>query len=156
MRREEMYADRRTEAIKAVWPLLEYLTEKEYPKTIIVSRGDKEQSYHYICLKKAREFLKVVPGILYENGHGAFLPDSVVEDLLYLRNTFYRLTEAIVREEGRKKNISMEEYKGEAGFYGLIDELEEVYRIKNPKVVEAVHQKAKELASNVKQMLEQN
>lgn len=134
LKRQEMQFANRAEALKAVWGLLEFLSEREYPKTIMVDRGTPEQSVKFLRMDRAKEFIELIPKILYEQGHGIFLSAEAEEKLMALRGKFYRFIEGILREDLKKRgDLAEEDFFTTDGFFKMIDDREEkMFRIKNP------------------------
>lgn len=121
---QERYKNRLA-ACKAAWTLLEYISQKENPKTMIVKRGSKDASYYVLRRAQGEEYLRVLPTVFYGQGHGICLPEEV-RDLLYeARTRVYRLLEA----ETRRGNTTAEEIRIEKNeIPARIDQIREELR----------------------------
>lgn len=93
LRKQQLQYDARLDAHKAAWGLLAYLSEKENDKTVFVDRGTREESYYMLRKEQARDFLKALPKVFFEDGHGLFLSKEVKKDLYDFRSRVYRLLE---------------------------------------------------------------
>ncbi|MEK7254069.1 MAG: CRISPR-associated protein Csx28, partial [Bacteroidota bacterium] len=99
------------EACKAVWSLLEYISEKEHPNTIFVARGDKENKFYVVRRKQAEDFLNALPEVFFRKGYGVLMPSEVQNRLFELRSIVYRFLEAAKRagETGEEIRVKNEE-----------------------------------------------
>lgn len=126
---EQARFEKKLESCKAVWALLAYLSEKENAKTIFVVRGDKNNRQHFVRKEQAVEFLKVLPEVFYEQGHGIFMPPEVRKEIYSFRSRIYRILEDAKREGeegdmiGVKNEDVMEEIRKTRDF--LIHQLRE-------------------------------
>ena len=149
---EKMRYDSKVEASKAIWALLEYFSEKEYPKTIIVNRGTKEKPEFYCRIDRAKRFIQDLPRVYFKKGYGALLTDEVENKMMTLRTKFYRLIEAELRKDAILQNITDEDaFSTLEGFYKMVDEREsKLIKIKNPTFREDV----KDTSSALRQYLQ--
>lgn len=158
IKKDEIQYSNRAEAAKAVWALLEYLSELEHPKTIIVKRGTPEKTISYCRLDRAIEFTAAIPEILYHQGHGAFLTSEVEKKLMALRGKFYRIVESVLRAEVRN-NPELQEQEEEIfqtldGFAELIrNGNTKMTKIKNPKFIQQVAETRDHLKSYLQSQL---
>lgn len=151
---ETQYASK-LESAKAVWALLEYLTERENPKSIIVNRGDKEKTITYLRMDRAIEFMELVPKIFYQEGHGVYMTDLVERDLYEVRDKCYQVVESILRAYYKKSGKALPDL--EEGFFDLVGQLpSQKGRITNPKVISFFREKAERLKGFLRNQLTEN
>lgn len=155
LKRQEIQYSSRAESCKAVWALLEYLSEEENPKTIIVTRGTQEKPETYCRLDKAKLFIQDIPRVLYSEGHGAFLTDGAEKKIKELRAKFYEFIESVLRKDAKQKeNPDPGAFHTLEGFYKMIDDRPvKMEKIKNPKFVKGVRENASFLQDYLKSQL---
>lgn len=155
LKRIETQYTTRLQSAKTIWSLLEYLTEREGPKTIIVNRGTAEKPITYLRMDRAIEFIELVPKVYYQEGHGVYMTDLAERDLYDLRDQFYKLVESMLRNDFKKAGEEMPDLEG--GFFHLVEERSsKIERIKNPKVIVNIQEKSDSLKKYLRNLLTEN
>jgi hypothetical protein len=85
---------KRMDSCKAVWRLLAYMSDNENTKTVFVTRGDKNSSAIFLRKSQAQEYLKVLPEVFYDQGHGILMPKGVRDEAYHFRRLLYKFLDA--------------------------------------------------------------
>ncbi len=128
-----VYYQNKVEATKAVWALMAYLSQKEIPNAIFILEGKKPNKLYMMRKAQAEAFLKRLPEVFYDEGHGLFLSKEVKRRLF----KFHTLVQ----------NIWFAEFYDKQDVAGSI-------HVKNEKIRPEVNRIQEELLELLKAMIE--
>ncbi len=91
---EQKRYESKIEACKAAWSLLVYMSEKENERTVFVDRGTAQNPTYMMRPEQGIEYIKKLPEVFFDKGHGIFLPPSIRDDAYIFRSKIYKILEA--------------------------------------------------------------
>lgn len=97
---DQLRYERKLEASRGIWPLLAYLSIWGNEKCVFVKHGDK----WYFRREQGKGFLKKLPEVFFEQGHGVFIPREARDSLYHFRGIVYKMLDA-TQHEGSKEEL---------------------------------------------------
>ncbi len=97
---------KRLDGLLNTWSLLQYITEVENPKAVMLWEKTGGETVYYLRPKQAREYIVALGETFYENGYGLLLGRGIKELLYEYRGHLYGvLLKSQSRQDGNDRIV---------------------------------------------------